>query len=47
MAMYAAKQSGRSRCEVFDDALHDLEVRRANLVLEMRAALDAGAGGGP
>ncbi|QYG93173.1 EAL domain-containing protein [Iamia sp. SCSIO 61187] len=42
MAMYAAKQAGRGRCEVFDDALHDREARRADLVVEMRAALDSG-----
>lgn len=42
MAMYAAKQAGRGRCEVFDDALHDQEARRASLVLEMQSALDAG-----
>jgi len=42
LAMYAAKQAGRGRCELFDVALHDRNRRRADLVLELRAALEAG-----
>jgi len=42
LAMYAAKQAGRGRCELFDVALHERNRRRADLVLELRAALEAG-----
>ncbi len=40
VAMYAAKQTGRGRCELFDDALHERNRRRGELVLELRSALD-------
>jgi diguanylate cyclase (GGDEF)-like protein/PAS domain S-box-containing protein len=42
LAMYAAKQAGRGRCELFDVALHEQNRRRADLVLELQTALDAG-----
>jgi diguanylate cyclase (GGDEF)-like protein/PAS domain S-box-containing protein len=42
VAMYAAKQAGGGRAEVFDDALHERDRRRAELAGEVRLALDAG-----
>ncbi len=41
-AMYAAKEAGRSRVELFDDDLHDLARRRHRTALDLAVALDEG-----
>ncbi len=42
MAMYAAKQAGKDRVEVFDDVLHAQARTRYELAVQLEAALDAG-----
>jgi len=40
IAMSRAKRSGKGRCEVFDDAMHDAAVKRLELETELRRALE-------
>ncbi len=42
IAMYAAKQAGKARVELFDDALHAQVRRRHDLALQLEEALDMG-----
>jgi PAS domain S-box-containing protein len=42
IAMYRAKQSGKARCEVFDNAMHAGALKRLQLETEMRRAVDQG-----
>jgi diguanylate cyclase (GGDEF)-like protein/PAS domain S-box-containing protein len=41
-AMYAAKRAGRSRSQLFEPAMHDTAVRRLELAVDMRRALEQG-----
>lgn len=41
-AMYAAKEAGRSRVELFDDDLHDVVRRRHRTALDLAIGLDEG-----
>lgn len=42
IAMYRAKHSGKSRCEVFDNAMHAGALKRLQLETDMRKALELG-----
>ena len=42
IAMYRAKQSGKARCEVFDQAMHSNAVRRLKLETDLRRGLERG-----
>jgi len=42
IAMYRAKQAGKARCEVFDNAMHAGALRRLQLETDMRKALEQG-----
>jgi PAS domain S-box-containing protein len=42
IAMYRAKQTGKARCEVFDNAMHSGAIKRLQLETDMRKALDLG-----
>ncbi|MGC2447837.1 MAG: EAL domain-containing protein [Candidatus Sulfotelmatobacter sp.] len=42
IAMYRAKQNGRARCEVFDNAMHAGAVKRLQLETDLRKAVDLG-----
>jgi diguanylate cyclase (GGDEF)-like protein/PAS domain S-box-containing protein len=42
IAMYRAKREGKARCQVFDDAMHILAVKRLRLETELRRALELG-----
>lgn len=42
VAMYAAKESGRNRYQLFDDQLHARAVRRLTIEGDVRSALDEG-----
>jgi diguanylate cyclase (GGDEF)-like protein/PAS domain S-box-containing protein len=40
IAMYRAKEAGKARCEVFDNAMHSDAVKRLRLEADLRKALD-------
>jgi len=40
IAMYRAKRDGKARCQVFDNAMHTLAVKRLRLETELRRALE-------
>ena len=40
IAMYRAKQVGKARCEVFDNAMHENAVKRLQLETDLRKALE-------
>jgi diguanylate cyclase (GGDEF)-like protein/PAS domain S-box-containing protein len=42
IAMYRAKQTGKARCEVFDNQMHAQAVKRLQLETDLRRALDLG-----
>ena len=42
IAMYRAKREGKSRCEVFDPAMHSTAVRRLKLETDLRRGLELG-----
>jgi PAS domain S-box-containing protein len=42
IAMYRAKQTGKARCEVFDNAMHAGALKRLQLETDMRRAVDQG-----
>jgi PAS domain S-box-containing protein len=42
IAMYRAKQTGKARCEVFDNAMHSGALKRLQLETDMRRAVDQG-----
>ena len=42
IAMYRAKQGGKARCEVFDNAMHAGALKRLQLETDMRKAIDLG-----
>ena len=42
IAMYRAKREGKARCQVFDNAMHTLAVKRLRLETDLRRALELG-----
>jgi PAS domain S-box-containing protein len=42
IAMYRAKREGKARCQVFDNAMHALAVKRLQLETDLRRALELG-----
>jgi diguanylate cyclase (GGDEF)-like protein/PAS domain S-box-containing protein len=42
IAMYRAKREGKARCQVFDNAMHALAVKRLRLETDLRRALELG-----
>jgi PAS domain S-box-containing protein len=42
IAMYRAKREGKARCQVFDNAMHHVAVRRLRLETDLRRALELG-----
>jgi len=42
IAMYRAKREGKARCQVFDNAMHTLAVKRLQLETDLRRALELG-----
>jgi diguanylate cyclase (GGDEF)-like protein/PAS domain S-box-containing protein len=42
IAMYRAKQTGKARCEVFDNAMHTGALKRLQLETDLRRAVDQG-----
>jgi EAL domain-containing protein (putative c-di-GMP-specific phosphodiesterase class I) len=40
IAMYRAKQEGKARCQVFDNAMHAVAVKRLHLETDLRRALE-------
>ncbi len=42
IAMYRAKREGKARCQVFDNAMHVLAVKRLRLETDLRRALELG-----
>jgi predicted signal transduction protein with EAL and GGDEF domain len=42
IAMYRAKSNGKSRCEIFDSAMHDQVTKRLELETALRWAIDRG-----
>lgn len=40
MAMYRAKNLGRARCQIFDEAMHERALKRLEMESDMRAGLD-------
>jgi len=42
IAMYRAKNTGKARCEVFDNAMHASAVKRLQLETDLRKAVDQG-----
>lgn len=42
IAMYRAKQTGKGRCEVFDNAMHASALKRLQLETDLRRAVDLG-----
>ena len=42
IAMYRAKQAGKARCEVFENAMHSGAIQRLQLETDMRRALGSG-----
>jgi PAS domain S-box-containing protein len=42
IAMYRAKQTGKARCEVFDNGMHSAALKRLQLETDMRRAVEQG-----
>jgi EAL domain-containing protein (putative c-di-GMP-specific phosphodiesterase class I) len=42
IAMYRAKREGKARCQVFDDAMHTIAVKRLHVETDLRRALELG-----